>query len=362
MGLYKRPNSPYWWMVLSAPGRKPKRESTRIPVKAPSAVQRAELKRQAEGVYARAQAAWVLEATGAGPKPAITLSSYLDWYERHVTAHKKGAIRERSMLKRLRTDLGQLELQALTRERIIEWRTRRARVVQARSVNRELDVLKAALSAAVPRYLAASPARGLPRLKAPETAIFTLSHADEQKLLSTLSAADQAVVITALDTLLRAGDLLRLEWIDDRGDHLTARDPKTGTPHKVPISRRVRAALDALPRTGTHARYIFGHRRPKNGRSVELWRLIDAGAAAAGITTRRGAGITFHSLRHTGATRMLAAGVDLRTVQQIGGWKNLRQLVRYLHPSPETHAAVNLIAPPRNTPDAHASENAQNQA
>ena len=43
-------------------------------------------------------------------------------------------------------------------------------------------------------------------------------------------------------------------------------------------------------------------------------------------------GLTFHGLRHTGASRMLNQGVDIKTVAEIGNWKNLAVLQRYLHP------------------------------
>ena len=55
-------------------------------------------------------------------------------------------------------------------------------------------------------------------------------------------------------------------------------------------------------------------------------------------------GITFHSLRHTGASRMVDGGVDLRTVQEIGGWSSLRMVERYSHPTPKAkRAAVERI-------------------
>ena len=42
-----------------------------------------------------------------------------------------------------------------------------------------------------------------------------------------------------------------------------------------------------------------------------------------------------HTLRHTGASAMVAAGVSLRVVQEIGGWTSLRMLERYAHPTGE---------------------------
>ena len=64
-------------------------------------------------------------------------------------------------------------------------------------------------------------------------------------------------------------------------------------------------------------------------------------AVAAAQTTLRAAGredeaarldgVTWHALRHTFASRLVAAGVDLRTVQELGGWKTLSMVQRYAH-------------------------------
>jgi site-specific recombinase XerD len=42
-------------------------------------------------------------------------------------------------------------------------------------------------------------------------------------------------------------------------------------------------------------------------------------------------GVTPHTTRHSFATRLIAGGVDLRTVQELGGWSRLRMLERYGH-------------------------------
>src|SRR5262249_24118534 len=57
-------------------------------------------------------------------------------------------------------------------------------------------------------------------------------------------------------------------------------------------------------------------------------------------------GMTWHALRHTFASRLVSAGVDLRTVQELGGWKTLSMVQRYAHLSPgHLAAAVERIVP-----------------
>ena len=110
-------------------------------------------------------------------------------------------------------------------------------------------------------------------------------------------------------------------------------DPKTAQPYKVPVSSRLRKALAALPKDHRHV--FWSHRQAVNERDwrTSVRHALEDACQAATVRYGRGIGITFHSLRHTGASRMVEAGVDLRTVQEIGGWSSLRQLARYAHPT-----------------------------
>jgi integrase len=51
----------------------------------------------------------------------------------------------------------------------------------------------------------------------------------------------------------------------------------------------------------------------------------------AGITRFR-----FYDLRHTFATRLIQAGVDVYTVQKLGRWKTILSMLRYAHHQPES--------------------------
>ena len=68
---------------------------------------------------------------------------------------------------------------------------------------------------------------------------------------------------------------------------------------------------------------------------------------AARMDTSRLSGYTWHGNRHTFASRLVMAGVDPRTVQELGGWRTLGMVQRYSHLAPEhLHAAVERLVVP----------------
>jgi hypothetical protein len=74
----------------------------------------------------------------------------------------------------------------------------------------------------------------------------------------------------------------------------------------------------------------------------------------AGRDTSRLDGYTWHGNRHTFASRLTMAGVDLLTVKELGGWRTLVMVQRYAHLAP-AHLANSVerlvAAPPRTATD-----------
>ena len=116
---------------------------------------------------------------------------------------------------------------------------------------------------------------------------------------------------------------------------------KNGQARSVPLNSAARSALLDLvakrARPGepgelvSHAAYRTISR--------EFMRAVAAAQAtlrAAGREEQaaRLDGVRWHALRHTCASRLVAAGVDLRTVQELGGWKTLSAAVRAPLPRP----------------------------
>ena len=339
MPLYRVPNSPFWIMRLPRPGqRRPLCESTKILHSPSTTTQAKENRALAErAMNARmgdlARERYDLPPAAAEPDPE-KMGAWLTWYETHVVSTHRGAERERETLKRLRAEFGTLPLPEITRARVAEWMTARAktvtpstgRPVSASTINREVDILKAVLrSAAQHGKLEASPIAGMTRLHTITPTRRILTRDEEARLLAAIrQPEDRALFLMGLDTLCRLGDCLDLRRDDDHGTTLWIRDPKAGGGYAVPVSSRLRTALDACPTDGHE--YYFTRRRlgDANKSRNSVRQMLEHACARTDPPipfSRAAGGITWHwATRRTAATRMLQAGVDMATVQRAGHW------------------------------------------
>lgn len=357
MGVYKRRDSSYYWYLCEgyadAHGN-PLREATRVKHDAPSAEQRRDNRLLAETIYHDRMHDLARKAHALpGGKPQIRVAAFIAWYSEHELPKHRGQEREREILRTLTQAFGAGWLHDLSRDTVKEWITRRlqsTRVVVAkprvkgrtlpapspRTVNREVDVLKAVLQAAVPTYLAVSPLYGMKRLRTPTPKRRLMTRDEEQRLLKVMDVEDRAFFLTGLDTLARLGDIIDLRASDDHRATLWIADPKAGGGFYVPISKRLRKALDALPKDGRT--FLFPKRRiakTERDRRSSVRQMLERACRDATPKVPYGrvaGGLTFHwSTRRTGLTRMLSAGVDLGTAQKIGRWKNPNVVLEAYH-------------------------------
>ena len=153
------------------------------------------------------------------------------------------------------------------------------------------------------------------------------------------------MVIVALHTGLRHCELAGLQWGDvdlerqvlrvSRGKvlgRITA--PKNFRSRTVPLTHASSEALAALPRT---SEWIFDH-------VATYWQALSALVSFSG---RAGLGrVGWHDLRHTFASRLVAAGAPIKAVQDLMGHASLTMTLRYSHLGPqELRGAIDLLEP-----------------
>jgi integrase len=171
-----------------------------------------------------------------------------------------------------------------------------------------------------------------------------LSPEEETKLRTAIKAACPeriAELELALNTGLRMSEQYRLRWEDVSVVRRTLTIPrsKNGSARHVPLNKASLAALDSLKkRTGSSGFVCGGAIKPR------LW--FELAVKAAGLTA-----FSWHCLRHTFASRLVMAGVDIRTVQELMGHKTIAMTVRYAHLAPKhTLAAVERLDAPTGEP------------
>lgn len=328
MGLYTRPDSPSWWMVIEGTST---RSSTGIAHTTGSPEQDKENKRQALKQYAKRQ----LEAAICDHKPTITFSAFAEWFQAHEVDHHRGADKEASTLRQLGLYFNRFgSLTEIDPDVVKEWMTWRKRQVEPSTVNRELDVLKRLLVAASPKYIAVSPTIGMRRFRTEEREPRVLARDEEKRMLAAGTDEDAAWLMTALDTLMRLSNVVNLKWAQVKFSSQSIIPLNAKVKHDVvPMTARMYAALKALPKD-TEWTFPHFHRgdEKKTAAKNRAIRRFDLLCQRANVPHGRAAdGVTFHCLRHTGATRALQNGASVRTVMKLGGWQDERSVMRYVH-------------------------------
>lgn len=346
MGIFTRADSPVYWLYLETTQTK---ERTDIRIGTTTSQRKDSRKLADERYHQRMNelAARLYKLPSA--QPAIRFEKYAETYARDTIAHHRGARRERELLKPLRAFFDRDLLTALDQDRVRRYLTDRARTVSARTVNREVDLLKAMLRDAAPKYLTVSPLVGMKRLRPTPIKRRLMSAAEERKLLAASDPVERALLILGVDGLIRMGDLLDLHRRDRHGRWLYVADPKSGEPYDVFLTPRAAKALDKIP---TDAYYFATFRKAENPRdwTGAVRQRLEKLCQKAGLKYgRKHGGLTFHwATRRTGATRLV---VDRRApipaVQRQGNWKTPETLLGIYTEADRTAQRKAITFPPR---------------
>jgi site-specific recombinase XerD len=173
----------------------------------------------------------------------------------------------------------------------------------------------------------------LPFGKRPKTLACVLSPEEVAQLLeATCPGRERMLVKTAYACGLRLMEGLNLEVGDiDSGRMVVhVRQGKGNKDRLVPLSLQLLTELREYWRVHRPQRWLFyaqsnGVQRPLHPGTVQ--RQLRRAVKKAGL--RKAA--TMHTLRHSFATHMLEAGVDVMTLQKILGHSQLSTTARYLH-------------------------------
>ncbi len=156
-----------------------------------------------------------------------------------------------------------------------------------------------------------------------------LSKEECQALINACEPHLKPIVITALNTGMRKSEILNLKWdqVDLKHGFILLDKTKNGERREIPINETLRQTLQGLVRRLDTPFVFYDPRTGKPYKDVK--RSFHTALRRAKIKDFR-----FHDLRHTFASHLVMAGVDLTTVKELLGHKDLKMTLRYAHLAP----------------------------
>ncbi len=212
------------------------------------------------------------------------------------------------------------------------------------AVNRELSCLKNIFNRCIEwkKFEGANPVKGVQMVKETRGRLRWLDYDEEDRLLAAATEPARTIILVGIYAGLRVRSealTLKKTDVDLQRKTLTvqAAHAKNGETKTVPMSSELIEPLRQQMKR-SQSEYVF----VKEDGITPLKAINTAFYAAC----RRAKliNVTPHVLRHTFASRLVMNGADLRTVQELGGWKSMSMVERYSHLSDRHKAeAVELI-------------------
>lgn len=298
----------------------------------------------------------VSPAPAAPPAPerkeVPTFEKFAVEFEAYARANNKPSelMSKRAILKhhltpafgRMRLDeIGEREIEAYKAAKLDEHVKKRGRTLaeklSKKTVNNHLAVLRRMLLLAR-RFGLIAQVPEVQWLKAPKPAFDFLTFEEADRLVTASDPAWRAMILVALRTGLRQGELFGLRWedVDVVGGRLVVRQaisrgivgtPKSGKAREIPLSDQALAALKRERHLRGPLVFCDADGKPLTHTAAKwpLWRACKR----AGLRL-----VQWHVLRHSFASHLVMRGVPLKAVQELLGHSTIEMTMRYAHLSP----------------------------
>lgn len=280
-------------------------------------------------------------ATGkAGGIPNKTFADLLTKYAEEVSPTKRGERWERLRIGvTLRDPVAAVHLRDFDSRAVAGWRDRRLTQVSAASVHREWNLLSNACTIAVRewKWLRENPMREVKRPAEPEARDRLATDDEIERLLFalgydhdappvTVTARVGAVMLFAIETAMRAGEIAGLTWANMKLEqrYCKIEGGKTSAAKRdVPLSAEAIRIIEQMPK---------GVATVFNVTTAQIDALFRKAKGKALIED-----LHFHDTRHLAITR-LSRKLDVLALARMVGHRDLRQLMIYYNASAEDMA------------------------
>lgn len=336
MGLVKRGD--VWWMYFTYQGQQVRKSTGTADRRLADAILSKVKVQIIEGQYFEKAVA-----------QSHTFTELMDRYEKEHVLRKLRHRGVKGYMNNLRAFFGDRTLADITPKLIVAYKNKRYEDGKApATINRELANLKKAFNLALREWewCHQNPVTRVSMEKENNKRDRWLSEEEESRLLTACAPWLHDLVTFALHTGMRMGEILELTWrgVDFTRRTVTVMRSKNGERRTIPVNETVLRVLKEKARVRSLASdLVFCSKAFTPMESGHLRRSFRLALSKAKIEE-----FHFHDLRHTFATRLVQAGIDLYKVQQLLGHKSPIMTQRYAHHYPESlRDGVEILDRPR---------------
>ncbi len=322
-GLYRRRGSPNWWVRYADPNGRIVRESTGTSEKT-----------LAKKVLAKKRVL-VVEGRHLDKKqiPKTTFFELCEQYWELWGKYKrmKGLSH---MLEIWKKGFGNVPVSELHQQRVEKFLNERMteKKLSPATRNRHLAHLSSLFNRGKEWGLITSnPAQGIKPLRENGARTRFLDGDEIERLLGAASESFRPILLTALHSGMRRGEILNLKWadVDFKNSIITVQESKSGKKRMLPMDDTLCETLGVLP-TRFQQGYVFPSPVKEGQPRYDFRRQFGNAVKKSDIDNFR-----FHDLRHTFASHLTMSGVDLMTVKELLGHATLTMTMRYAHLAPD---------------------------
>lgn len=328
MGLYKRPNSPYWWYKFKLEGLPTIYGSTET-----------NNKKLAKDIYDQRRVE-VLKGKNFPNTVKTRLKDMIDLYLNDYSKNAKESYNhDLGRAKRVLAFFGNCYLHEMTQHRIEQFISDRQNTVSKVTVNRDRSFLSHMFTKAIEwnKYSGENPLKRVKRYREESKPPRYLT-AQERTLLFTHSPDFlKPMILFGLKTGMRPKEYLALKWenVDLERGILYVCKTKSRRMREIPIHEELLSNLCKIERQGE---FVFSDRRGKPYSKNGLFR----GGWERTVRAAKLQGVTLYHLRDTFATGLLLKGVDLKTVSEYLGHSNPTITATRYYASIPTHKRTSI--------------------
>ncbi len=234
---------------------------------------------------------------------------------------------EKHNLRHLGNFFGNKLVHEITTLDVEKFRQERLTVVSKSSVNKNVGCLRAMFNKAIEWGLLSTknPAAGIKFYKLDNRRLRYLEKEEIPRFLGNCQGHLRDIVEFAINTGMRKGEIFNLKWhdVDWTNGLVHVLHTKNHEKREIPINESVRNILVRVKKN-PESPFVFSS---FNGKAfIDIKKSFSTALNKSEIVDFR-----FHDLRHTFASHLVMAGVDLLTVKELLGHKTMAMTLRYAH-------------------------------